>query len=85
MRYYVYVLRSEKDNNFYVGYTMDLKKRFEEHSKGKVFSTRNRRSLKLIYYEFCLNPNDAKKREKYLKTAWGKRYLKNRLKNYLTG
>jgi len=39
----------------------------------------------LVYYEACLDKNDAIKREKYLKTSWGKRYIKNRLKNYLTG
>lgn len=48
-------------------------------------STKNRRPLKLIYYEACHNQNDALKREKYLKTTYGKRYIKNRLKEYLTG
>ena len=84
MRYYVYVLQSLADGNFYTGYTNDLEKRLAEHQGGKVFSTNSRRPFKLIYYEFCLNREDAAKREKYLKTAWGKRYLKNRLKNYLT-
>jgi putative endonuclease len=82
---YVYVLQSEKDSNFYVGYTNDLKRRLAEHQNGQVNSTKNRLPLKLIYWEGCLNQADATKREKYLKTAWGKRYLKNRLKNYLTG
>lgn len=85
MRYYVYVLQSEKDKNFYVGYTENLEKRLKEHNNGEVASTGNRRPLKLIYYEFCLNRFDATNREKYLKTAWGKRYIKNRLRNYLTG
>ena len=70
---------------FYTGYTKDLRKRLEEHNKGLVQSTKNRRPLKLVYYEGCLTQKDATQREKYLKTAWGKRYLKNRLKNYLTG
>ena len=39
--------------------------------------------MKLTYYEVCLNQQDATKREKYLKTSWGKRYIKNRLNNYL--
>lgn len=85
MRYYVYVLQSESDGNFYTGYTNDLTERLKEHQSGKVFSTKARRPLKLIYYEFCLNQDDAKRREKYLKTAWGKRYIKTRLKDYLTG
>jgi putative endonuclease len=83
--YYVYVLQSLKDKQFYVGYTDDLNNRLKEHSSGGVISTRERRPLKLVYYEDCLNQQDATKREKYLKTAWGKRYIKNRLKKYLTG
>jgi len=83
--YYVYVLQSLKDKQFYVGYTNDLKSRIKEHNTGRVISTRGRRPLKLVYYEACLNQQDATRREKYLKTAWGKRYIKNRLKKYLTG
>ena len=83
--YYVYVLKSSKDGKFYVGYTKDLKNRLSLHNRGKVKSTRGKESLQLIYYEACLNQRDATKREKYLKTSWGKRYLKNRLGNYLMG
>ena len=85
MYYYVYVLRSEKDGKFYTGYTQDLKKRLDQHNNGEVTSTKNRRPLKLVYFEGCLNQQDATHREKYLKTSWGKRYIKNRLGNYLTG
>ncbi len=83
--YYTYVLQSEKDAQFYVGFTKDLKLRFEKHSKGQVESTRDRRPLNLIYYEACLSQDDATKREKYLKTYHGRMFLKNRLKSYLTG
>jgi len=83
--YYIYVLRSLKDYSFYVGYTPDLKIRIQKHNRGLVPATKNRRLLRLVYYEACLDKNDAIKREKYLKTSWGKRYIKNRLKNYLTG
>ena len=85
MFYYVYVLRSLKDKRLYAGYTKNLKLRFEQHCKGKVFSTKNRRPLKLVYYEACLNQQDATHREKYLKTVYGKRYLKSKLKSYFTG
>ena len=84
MMYYTYVLHSRKDRNFYVGYTENLKLRFEQHTKGKVESTKDRRPLKLIYYEACLNKKDAMHREKYLKTYLGRMFLKNRLKSYLT-
>ena len=83
--YYTYVLQSEKNDKFYVGFTKNLKLRFEKHSKGQVESTRDRRPLKLIYYEACLSQDDATKREKYLKTYHGKMFLKKRLKSYLTG
>ena len=83
--YYVYVLRLEKDFLFYTGYSADLEKRVQVHNAGQVESTANRRPLRLIYWEGCLNQQDATRREKYLKTTWGKRYLKSRLKNYLTG
>jgi putative endonuclease len=85
MFYYVYVLKSEKDGNNYVGYTNNLRERLAMHNAGKVSSTKNRLPIKLIYFEGCLNPQDATKREKYLKSSWGKRYIKNRLNNYLTG
>jgi putative endonuclease len=83
--YYTYVLKSLSDGKFYSGYTQDLKQRFEQHQKGKVQSTKERRPLVLIYYEACLDKYDAIKREKYFKTYNGKAFLKRRLKFYLTG
>ncbi|MGB5155898.1 GIY-YIG nuclease family protein [Desulfobacterium sp. N47] len=83
--YYTYVLYSKKDGNFYTGFTQDLKLRFEQHTKGQVESTKDRRPLELVYYEACLNRSDATHREKYLKTYHGKAYIKRRLKSYLTG
>lgn len=81
--YYVYVLLSEKDHRFYTGYTSNLKERIIDHEAGKVLSTKNRRPLKLIYFEGCINQQDATRREKYLKSGNGKIYLKNRLSNFL--
>jgi|GEM_PF-97182 len=83
--YYTYVLQSKIDGNFYTGYTKDLKLRFEQHNKGLVESTIDRRPLELIYYEACLNSDDATHREKYLKSYHGKSYIRKRLKSYLTG
>jgi len=85
MFYYVYILQSEKDNKFYTGYTENLKLRFKQHQTGKVESTKNRKPFKLVYFEGCLNQQDATHREKYLKTYLGKMFVKNRLKSYLTG
>ena len=82
---YVYVLLSRRDGNFYTGFTHDLKRRFAEHEAGEVPSTAARRPLELVYYEACRSRADATRREVYLKSTWGKRYLRARLKDYLTG
>lgn len=82
MYYFVYVLLSKKDNQLYTGYTSNLKKRLKLHQGGKVKSTQNRLPLELIYFEGCINQQDAARREKYLKSGNGKIYLKNRLNFY---
>jgi putative endonuclease len=83
-KHYVYVLRSLVDQQFYVGLTSDLAP-LRMHNEGLVSSTKLRAPFELVYSEGCLNHSDAAQREKYLKTAWGKRYLKGRLRRYLTG
>lgn len=85
MYFYTYVLRSQSDRNFYVGFTTDLLARLTAHNAGKVPSTRSRTPLDLVYWEGCLSQADATRREKYLKTAWGKRCIKASLRSYLTG
>ena len=83
--HYVYVIQSEIDKHLYVGCTADLRLRLQFHNAGKVPSTRNRAPLQLIYYEACLEKRDAFHREKYLKTSYGKRFIKLRCKHYFTG
>lgn len=83
MFYYAYVLKSKKDSKWYTGSTNDLRKRFKDHNNKKITSTKNRGPFTLIYYEACLNEQDARAREKFLKSGLGKRYLKNRLKRFL--
>jgi len=82
---YVYVLRSAFDGQLYTGCTCDLRNRLSLHNTDKVPSTKGRRPLELIYYEACLNEQDAFRREKYLKTTYGKRYIKSRCRNYFIG
>lgn len=77
--YYVYVLKSLKDNRLYVGHTNNLVKRYGEHNKGFVKATAKRRPFKLLYYEACNVLQDAVNREKSLKTGFGRAYLKRRL------
>ncbi len=81
--FYVYVLRN-KGKLLYTGFTYDLRKRFNEHNDGKAVYTKHRGPYELIYYEACLDENDACQREKYLKSGIGKRYLKGRLKRFLS-
>jgi putative endonuclease len=81
---YTYVIRSKKDGKWYTGFTHDLRKRFKQHNNNKMFSTKGRGPFELIYYEACINKQDACTREKYLKSGPGKRYLKNRLKRFLS-
>jgi putative endonuclease len=81
--YYIYILLSLKDKKFYTGYTDNLKRRIEEHNTGKVESTKFRRPFELVYFEGCRNKSDALLREKYLKTTYGKRYIRNRIKDDL--
>jgi putative endonuclease len=81
---YVYVLQSKKDKMRYTGSTNDLRKRFKDHNENRVLSTKGRGPFLLIYYEACVDDHDARIREKYLKTGMGKRYLKNRLKRFLS-
>jgi len=80
--YCVYILRSKKDGYCYVGLTNDLKKRLMLHNEGKVFATKNRRPFIIIYYEAYISKYDAAAREQFLKTGWGKNWIKKTLKNY---
>ncbi len=74
--YCVYVLLSEKDGNFYVGFTTDLKRRFEEHQQGRNTSSASRRPFMLIHAELYAAKEGALRRENYLKTAKGRRALR---------
>ncbi len=82
MFFCVYALESLKDGDRYIGYTNNLKRRIEEHKKGLSFSTKFRLPFKLIYFESRTNQEDAKRREDYLKTTQGRRFLGLRLLEY---
>jgi putative endonuclease len=82
MFFYVYVLQSLKDVERYCGYTNNLKRRIKEHTAGCNFTTKFMRPFKSIYFEGCLNEQDAKRRENYLKTTQGRKFIGLRLKQY---
>ncbi len=77
--FYTYVLKSRKDKKLYIGFTNNLKKRIIEHNTGQVESTKTRLPIELVYYEACGNKEKALEREKYFKTGFGRRFLKNRI------
>ena len=83
MFYYVYILKSLKNNSFYIGYTTDLKRRFEQHNNGESQATKSFRPYKLIFYEAFLNKTDAKNREVYLKSGYGRKTINKLLNKYL--
>ena len=82
-RYYVYILLSFKDKGFYIGYTSDLKQRLTENANARVTATRFRIPLKLIHYEYFIDRADAKAREKFLKSGFGRQQFSQILKRTL--
>lgn len=82
--WFVYLLKSETTGKWYTGSTNNLRKRILQHNSGKNISTKHGIPWKIIYFEVGLNVNDARAREKYLKSGMGKRYLKNRLKFFFS-
>ena len=83
--YFVYVLLSQKDSNFYIGFAENIKQRLNEHNAGKNTSTKLRRPFDLIYYEAHTSKTDALRRERYFKTAKGKTTLRQILRDALSG
>lgn len=83
MFFYVYLLQSIKNKEFYIGSTGNLVRRVKEHNLGLNQSTKPYKPWKFIYYEACRNRLDAKRRERYCKTNEGGRLLKRRIKEYL--
>jgi len=79
---YVYILKSTLDKDLYIGCTHDVSKRIILHNSGKVRSTKSRAPFTLIHYEAFLNIKDAYEREQFLKTGWGKKFIKKNLKYY---
>lgn len=81
--FYVYVLQSKREfDQLYIGYTTNLKKRFKKHNNGENLATKPFRPYKLIFYEAFLNRIDAKNREKYLKSGYGRKTIKGMLEKY---
>ena len=74
--FWVYVLKSKKDGKQYTGFTVDLDRRLAEHNAGRTESTRRRRPFEVIYSEAYEEREQAKKRERFLKSGQGRKELK---------
>ena len=82
-KFYTYVLYSLKDKGFYIGSTNNFKRRLQQHARGEVISTKSRLPVKLIHYEYFIDEIDAKAREVFLKSGYGRKQLKEILKRTL--
>jgi len=80
--YYIYVIESKSNGDLYKGFTRDINRRVKEHNSGITESTKTGIPWRLVYCEVMINKEDAIKREKYLKSGWGRKYLGKILKNY---
>lgn len=78
--FFVYILQSEKDGRFYIGYTRDIEMRLAFHNEGKNKSTRHRHPLKVVYSEEFLDKKEAAKRERKIKSYKGGNGFKKLIK-----
>lgn len=77
--YYVYVLKSKIDNKHYYGFTVNLKERLINHNNGEVKFTKLRRPFEVVYFEKVSDIITARKKEKYFKSGFGRKYIKNKI------
>jgi putative endonuclease len=75
--YFIYILQSLKDWRSYVGYSRNIQNRLVQHNAGQVSATKDRRPLKLIFFESFETEQQAKKRELYWKSGAGRRKMKS--------
>jgi predicted GIY-YIG superfamily endonuclease len=78
--YFIYVLQSLTYGTRYIGNAENILKRLKEHNLGKCRYTSGRKPWKLVYDEKFSSRGEAIKREKFLKSGQGRKYLDNLLK-----
>ena len=81
MGYFVYVIQSQQDKRLYKGLAKDISQRLKEHNSGKNFSTKPYQPWVLVYNREFYDLNQARKHEKYLKSGFGREFLKKYLEN----
>ena len=79
MFYYLYVLKSLKDDKLYIGKTKDLRNRLKKHLNGEVKSTKKRLPMQLVYYEAYTNKEKWSKQELFYKSGVGREALKHKI------
>jgi putative endonuclease len=77
--FFAYVMKSESGELYYKGHCKDLEKRLAQHNSGSTKSLRPYIPLKIVYSEQYLSREEAITREKYFKTAAGRRFLKSKI------
>jgi len=75
--FYVYAISSLSRTYIYIGLTTNKNRRIDEHQKGYNKTTRAYRPFKIILVEEYKTRQEARKREKFLKSGVGKEFLKN--------
>jgi len=83
MNFFIYILRSLKDENLYIGQTNNLENRIKRHNAGQVHSTKNRRPLEILHTEKFDTRKEAMYREKYLKSLKSSQYILENIINFL--
>ena len=74
--YFVYVLKSLNHEFYYKGHCQDIEARLAQHNAGLTTSTKPYRPFKVVYSEAFESHSKAIAREKYFKSAEGRRFLK---------
>ena len=83
--YYVYVVFCGRKKKLYYGFTNNLKRRMSEHRNNRrPYSFTRNEDLELVYYEAHINEEDARDRERFFKTGWGRNYIRKILRNYFS-
>jgi putative endonuclease len=77
--FYAYVIQSQKDKSFYKGHCENIEKRLAQHNAGLTKSIKNKTPFTLVYFETFQTREEAIKREKYFKSAAGRRFLKSKI------
>jgi putative endonuclease len=82
MEFTVYILQSQQDGSFYIGYTTDLHRRLSEHNSGESGYTSGKMPWKVVYSEKCETKTAVIKREKFLKNQRNRAFYEKLIRNY---